>query len=147
LAPRVPDETDPPRKHYGFKDREFKRDNLTGAEAGAAPTAQDLAKMAGPVTRSAPVGGSAKAGDPNDVYAILQQNRAAETKAGGDEVEIRKVRFRRTRDYWLMLLAGNIVLVGGGLFFGGAAIVFALAGVIIYSLGLTWVVWQLMSKY
>jgi hypothetical protein len=147
LAVAVAEETDPPRKLYGFKEREFKRDNAPVSEAGGAPTAQDLAKMAGPVTRSGPVGGGAKAGDPNDVYAVLERNRAVEKKSGGDDIEVRKIRSRRTRDYWLMLLGGNIALVGGGLFFGGAAIVFALAGVIIYSLGLTWVVWQLMGRY
>ena len=148
LAGIVTNEADPPRKNYGFKERTFQRDNPLTSETGAMPTAQDLAKMAGPVTRSGPVGGAAKPSDPNDVYTARETVRGAEKASGGDAVEIRKVSSRRTRDYWLALVGGNIVIVGGALFFGGGvALLFGLAGVIIYSLGLTWVMWQVMNRY
>ena len=83
----------------------------------------------------------------HDVFATLQKNRAAEMNSGGDEIEIKKISSRRKKDYWLMLVGGNVVIVGGSFFVGGIALVFGLAGVIIYSLGLTWVMWQVMSKY
>jgi hypothetical protein len=144
----MPDESDPPRKNYGFKEREFKRDERPASGSQPPISVQDLAKQAGPVTRAGPVGGAARAGDPNDVYAVLDKNRTAEKAAGADDIEIQKKKTaRRTKDYWLMLLGGNAVLVVGSVYMGGVAIVFGLAGVIIYSLGLTWVVWQIMDKY
>lgn len=144
----MPDESDPPRKNYGFKEREFQRDEKPATASQPPISVQDLAKQSGPVVRSGPISGAAKAGDPNDVYTSLEKNRTAEKAAGIDDLEIRKKKTaRRTKDYWLMLLAGNAVLIVGSVYMGGAAIVFGLAGVIIYSLGLTWVVWQIMSKY
>ena len=144
----MPDETEPPRKQYGFKEREFTRDNRPASAAEPAWSVRDLAKLAGPVTRTTPRGpGAPKAGDPNDVFATLQNNRAAEMNSGGDEIEVQKVSSRRKKDYWLMLVGGNVVIVGFSMFVGGIALVVGLAGVIIYSLGLTWVMWQVMSKY
>ena len=144
----MPDETDPPRKNYGFKEREFKRDNRPASASQPPISTQDLAKLSGPVVRSGPVAaGTPKATDPNDVYAVLQQNRTAEHDSGGDEVVIRQIKSRRTRDYWLLLVGGNLVLAGVGLFLGGIALIFALGGVVIYSCGLTWVMWQVMGKY
>jgi len=148
LAGGVPDETEPPRKQYAFKEREFQRDERPASESRPPVTVQGLTQLAGPVTRSGPVPTtSPKAGDPNDVFATLQKNRAAEMNSGGDEIEIKKISSRRKKDYWLMLVGGNVVIVGGSFFVGGIALVFGLAGVIIYSLGLTWVMWQVMSKY
>ena len=144
----MPDEVDPPRKNYGFKERQFQRDEHRASDSQPPISVQDLAKQAGPVARSGPVSGTAKPGDPNDVYATLEQNRTAEKAAGTDNIEVRKkVTARRTKDYWLMLLGGNALLIVGSAYMGGAAIVFGLAGVIIYSLGLTWVVWQIMDRY
>jgi len=148
LARGVPDEIDPPRKNYGFKERDFQRDNRPASGSQPPISAQDLAQQAGPVTRSVPVPSNAPApGDPNDVFAVLQQNRAVEHDSGGDEVEIRKIKYRRSRDYWLLLIGGNLVLAGVGLLLGGMSLIFALGGIIIYSCGLTWVMWQVMGKY
>lgn len=148
LASLVPDELDPPRKNYGFKEREFQREEKPKSDSQPPISVQDLAKQSGPVTRSGPIGGAAKASDPNDVYTARDKIRIAEKAAGVDDLEIRKKKTaRRTRDYWLMLLGGNAVLIVGSVYMGGAAIVFGLAGVIIYSLGLTWVVWQIMDRY
>ena len=145
----MPDETDPPRKQYGFKEREFKRDERPVSETGAAPTAQELAKMAGPVARSKPVGGAAKAGDPNDVYTALQKNRAAEVKTGQDVIEIQRRKNRRRRDFWLIFIPVE-------LFFAFLAVVgqnnplqfvCAIAGMVIVGLTLPWVMFQLMNRY
>ena len=147
----MPDESDPPRKNYGFKDREFKRDNRRSTSVPPMPTAADLAKLAGgPVVSGAPKN-TPKAGDPNDVHAILAQNRAAEQKFGGDEIEVKKVSSRRQRDYWLVFLTSEIVC-GGVVVLGVKQanpffLVFGLAGMVLVGLAVTWIMWQLMDRY
>lgn len=79
FAQAVPDEPDPPRKNYGFKDRDFKRDNALKSTEPPPPTAKELAIMSGPVANHGKAAvGSAKVEDPNDVYAVLQENRTVE---------------------------------------------------------------------
>jgi len=146
----VPDEPDPPRKNYGFKDRDFKRENAPASEAPPMPTARELAIMSGHKVPSAPKApGGPKPGDPNDVYAILQANRAVEKDLGLNEVEIKRLKSRRKRDYWLILLASETGL--GGLAFLGRGNPFVLAcsvaGMALIAFGLTWVMWQVMNKY
>ena len=144
---------DPPRKDYGFKEREFKRDNPLASELPPAPTAKEHAIMAGhvaPTTRKAPPsGGVNRAADPNDVYAVLQQNRAEEKKFGLNEVQIRELKSKRKRDFWLMLVGGNLLIIGLVIItgFNVVSVVFGLAGIVMLSLGLTWVMWQVMDKY
>ncbi|AOS44574.1 hypothetical protein Verru16b_01637 [Lacunisphaera limnophila] len=155
----MPDELDPPRKHYGFKEREFKRDNVITPGAAPLPTTKDLAIAAGtrpnPAARpAAPKAdlsavGPAKADDPNDVYAVLQANRRAAQQHGLGEIEIKAVKSRRKREFWLLIVGGNVAILGG-VFLSGInviTVVFGLAGLIIFSLGLSWVMWQVMDKY
>jgi hypothetical protein len=139
---------DPPPKTYGFKEREFKRDNATGS-ADAPPTAQELAKMAGPVVKSPKGATGPKAGDPNDVYAALQKNRALEKQLRGDQIEIREIKSKRKRDYWLLLGAGNLVILGivAVLGLNVMTISFGCVGVLVYSTSLTWIMWQIMGRY
>jgi hypothetical protein len=149
LADVVADEPETPRKVYGFKDREFKRDNRPASASQAPmPTAQELAILAGPVVKTAKPAG-VKASDPNDVHHALQRNRAVEKKIGGDEVEIKVIKSRRKRDYWLLLICGNLAIVAPIAILGANAMTLGagLGGVIIYSIGLTWVMWQIMGKY
>jgi len=143
------DQSDPPRKIYDFKDREFKRDNQPANGAPPMPTAKELAMMAGPAAPTAKSTGTPKAGDPNDVYTILEHNRHVERKHGLDTVEIREVRSRRKRDYWLLLLSSE-VLLGAITFFGrGNPVTFVsgLAGMVLVGITLTWVMWQVMDRY
>jgi hypothetical protein len=120
---------DPPPKTYGFKEREFKRDNAR-ARRTRRPRAKEMAIMAGPVVKSPKGATGPKAGDPNDVYTALQHNRAVEKQRGLNEIEIREVKFRRKRDYWLMLVGGNILIVGTVAVLGANAItaIFGLGG-------------------
>ncbi len=144
----MPDEADPPRKNYGFKEREFKRDNAPGG--GANPTAKELAILAGPVAQHGKAAlGSAKKDDPNDVYAVLEANRAVEKKSGLNEVEIREIKSRRKRDYLILMIGGNLAILGG-VALGGfniVSVIFGLAGLIMFTLSLTWIMWQVMNKY
>lgn len=145
----MPDEPDPPRKVYGFKQREFKRDNAPSSEAAPMPTAQDLAKLAGfhhdPSARKS----DAKAGDPNDVHVVLQQNRKSEQKHNLDAIEIKETKSRRKREFWLLLVGGNLFIIGGVWLSGinVLTVIFGLAGLVIFSLGLSWVMWQVMDRY
>lgn len=112
-----------PPKNYAMKPRKFARVN-------------------------APAGTQAKSAE-HDVYAILQQNRAVEKLAGLNEVELKVVKSRRKRDYWLLLIAGNLLIVSlvalGRL--NAVSMIFGLAGIVILSLGLTWVMWFVLDDY
>ena len=118
-----PNESDPPPKKYGFKAKEFTRVN---AEPGTQEASAD-----------------------HDVYAILQANRAREQQHHLGEVEIKVVKSRRRRDYWTLLLLTNTLLAiiawqGRENFF---VLVSAGAGIILASIGLTWIMWFVMSDY
>lgn len=140
---------DPPPKTYGFKEREFKRDNAPSSAAAPMPTAKDLAKLAGPVIRSPTGATGPKAGDPNDVYNALQKNRAIEQAHGLDQFEIRKIKRRRMRDYCIIMvptevLLGTITYLGRG---NPVVFVCGLAGMVMLGTIITWIMWQLMDRY
>jgi hypothetical protein len=115
---------DPPRKMYAPKPRDFERMN-------------------------APPGSTAGKSTGHDVYAILQQNRALEKKAGLKEVEIKPVSSRRKREYWQLLLLGNGVfaLIAWAGRNNAFVLVSAESGAVIFSLGLTWIMWFVMNNY
>lgn len=143
-----PDE--PPRKNYEFKEREFKRDNPVSSKETPPPTAKELAMMAGPGARSSPpAANQAKPADPNDVYAMLKENRAAAQRDHLNEVVIKSVKSRRKRDYWLMLVTANSALFLTAAVGRANAFVLgsALAGMVIISIGLTWVMWFIIDDY
>lgn len=144
------DQPDPPRKIYEFKDREFKRDNQPAGAAPPLPTAKELAMMAGPVVPAGTAATTgAKPGDPNDVYVALLQNRAVERRAGRDEIEIRQIKSRRKRDYWLLLVTSELLL--GLITWQGRGnpfvLVSAFAGMVLVGVTLTWVMFQVMDRY
>ena len=146
----MPDEADPPRKNYGFKEREFKRDNPLASEAAPMPTAKELAIMAGPVAQHGKAAaGAEKKDDPNDVYAVLQGNRRVEKKQGLDEFEIKQIKSRRKRDYWLLMITVESTLAVVAVL--GHSNPFVLVGSVaamgLFGASITWVMWQIMSKY
>lgn len=145
----MPDEPDPPRKVYGFKEQEFQRDNAPSSGASPMPTAKDLAKLAGVHHDPRPRQAGPKAGDPHDVFEVLRQNRRREQRHNLDAIEIRKIRSRRKRDFWWGLVGGNLLIIGGVLVSGSSVItvVYGLAGLIIFSIGLSWIMWQVMDRY
>ncbi len=140
---------DPPPKVYGFKERAFKRDNARTSDAPPMPTAKELATLAGPVVSSPRGATGPRPGDPNDVFTHLQGNRAVEKRHGLDEMEIKKVRSRRRRDYWLLLVTSEMLL--GTITWQGRANPFvfvgALAGMVLFGVAVTWIMWQVMDKY
>lgn len=121
----MPDEADPPRKVYGLKPKAFERVNT--AEPGSPPPAA------------------------NDVFALQRELREREIATGFDALRPteRPRSRRRPRDYWLLLLAGNGALLGLVALLGANAMTvgFAGAGLVLYTLGLTWVMWCVMGDY
>jgi uncharacterized integral membrane protein len=117
------DADDPPRKNYGLKPRVFERVNTgTGDQQKSAE---------------------------HDVYAMLQQNRVVEQQSGLNEVRIKETKSRRKRDFWSLLVGGNLLIVALVVFtgFNVVSVIFGLAGIIIISLGLTWIMWFVMDDY
>lgn len=148
----MPDESDPPRKVYGFKERAFKRDNAPASAGTPTPTAKELAMLStatAPDRSRAQASATPKEADPNDVFAILRANRAVEDQAGLSDIEIREIKSRRKRDYWLLLIGGNLAIIGIVFLSGFNVIsaVFGLAGLVLFSLSVTWIMWQVMNKY
>ncbi len=128
---RVPDDTDPPRKNYGFKPKEFERVNAPRPEPGEKPEAPAA----------------------NDVFAIQRELREREIAAGGDELAppARPVRSRRKRDYWLLTLVFNGVLVPltiwGYRTQNAVLFVYGIAALALVNVALAWVLWVLMDNY
>jgi len=127
----MPDEADPPRKYYGFKEASFER--LNPSRPAATPAGKSPTQPA----------------DPNDVFTILKRNQAVADRAGLNEVESRKVSSRRARDYWFILLASEAFFGAFALIGRGNAIVFvcAISGMALVAIGITWIMWQVMGKY
>lgn len=119
------DTPEPPRPPLTFKPKEFERVN-PAPSGGPPPPA-------------------------NDIFAIQREIRAREIASGMDELKPVGTprRSRRRRDYWFMLVAGNLafVLLAGLGSLNVVALVYAFSGIILYSVGLTWVMWFVMSDY
>ncbi len=128
----MPDAPDSPRKNYGFKPKEFERVNAPRPEADVAPESPPAA---------------------NDVFAIQRDLRAREIAAGGDELAPpdRPVRSRRKRDYWLLTLIFNGVLVPLTLWGyrtqNAVLFVYGIAALALVNIALAWVLWVLMDNY
>jgi hypothetical protein len=87
---------------------------------------------------------------PVDVHALLHDNLAREKAAGlHDLAPLPPRRSRRRRDYWLALVAGNLAIVALMVVFGPGLIqlVSGGAGIVIYSCGLTWMMWVVIDDY
>jgi hypothetical protein len=154
----MPDAPDPPRKHYKFKAAEF--ENVNGvrrdhalheaqppADPGIVPTekiridVRDLARAAAIPAANA---STLPAPPPNEVHAILRENLDRANAAGLNDVDLTpKPASRRTRDYWIALAIGNSLLAVALMI----SPIFAGAGLIIFNVGLTWIMWFVMDDY
>ena len=119
------DTPEPPRPPLTFKPKEFERVN-PAPSGGPPPPA-------------------------NDIFAIQREIRAREIASGMDELKPVGTprRSRRRRDYWLLLLGGNGAIIGLAALvgFNPMTIVYAFAGVVLWTVGLTWVMWFVMGDY
>lgn len=153
------DEPDPPRKFYQLKPREFE---VVNELSSAIPQGRNhdpahpigrievrelyqQANTPGPVL---PVG--AKVVLKNEVHALLDDNLARANAAGLNELTPKpKRRSRRTRDFFAVVIPLD-------LFFGYAAfghysnvamMAYGVAGIIISTIGLGWVMFFVMDDY
>jgi hypothetical protein len=134
------DEPDPPRKFYKLAEAKFDRVNDAAPTAESSSISNQAASEANP----------AEPLRENDVHKILLENRAVD-KAGGlfDVAPVVKRPSRRKRDYWLLLLMGDGFFSLALAYWGLRSIpgLFAGAGIIFFSISLTWVMWLIMDDY
>ncbi len=125
----IPDEPVQPPRKFGLKAKGFGGVNKPVESAGAGSEG----------ARQAPV----------SVHEILKGNLAKGPGMIEKTLEFRPRRSQRKRDYWKALVAGNAVLLGCVAVLGRnpVTLVFVGAGVVIYSIGLTWVMWFIMDDY
>lgn len=88
--------------------------------------------------------------DPNDVHAMLAENKRREADLHlNTEVDITPRSSRRTRDFLILVIALDLLLVGsmawGG--FNAVSVVFGLAGIIIVTIGAAWIMFGVMDRY
>ncbi len=156
------DSDDPPRKLYQLKPRDFERVNATpSSDTDAAPAApgapaepgpidvRDLARLA---AQGQPLLSPRREPAPGrtDVHGVLQENLARANAAGLNDVDLTpRPPSRRKRDYWFCLVAGNAFIVGLVLRLGlnPMTVMFGFGGVIVFSVGLTWIMWFVMDRY
>lgn len=150
------DESDPPRKFYQLKPKEFDRVNPPPSVSATPETSSASAPSpaSGPIdvrdlARRASAGapllkGNSPANRETDVHALLRQNHERATAQGLNDVAAKPKRAsKRKRDYILTSLIGNgLLLVSLTL-----QPIFAAAGLIIFNLGLTWIMWFVMDDY
>jgi predicted phage tail protein len=87
---------------------------------------------------------------PVDVHQVLRDNLARENAAGMNAVKpVPPRRSRRKRDYWLVLIFGNLAIAATVHLAGGnvVTVVYGFSGIILLSSGLTWVMWFVMDDY
>jgi hypothetical protein len=156
------DESDPPRKFYQLKPRPFEQVNAPLSSI-APPSSQgqphqpmsgekidvrdhyEQSRTPGPVLT--PPG---KPVEQNQVHTILQDNLAHANAAGLNTLTYkRKRRSRRTRDYFLVTISLDafFVVVAFGPYSNVALMAYGVAGIIITTLGLWWVMFFVMDDY
>ena len=152
------DEPDPPRRFYQLKPREFEALNApvpsTPAASGtpAAATGKidvreifQQAQTPGPILKP---GQSVTA--KNEIHQVLEHNLARANAAGLNELAPKPKRAsRRKRDYFLVLIPLDIFFACAafGPYSNVATMAYGVAGIIICTLGLTWIMFFVMDDY
>jgi hypothetical protein len=156
------DEPDPPRKFYQLKPRPFEQVNEPSSTtpATSAPglprepapgkrievrNLYEHAQTPGPVLTS-----PGKEGTRNEVHVILQDNLTHANAAGLNTLTYkRKRRSRRTRDYFLAVLSLDafFAFAAFGPYSNVALMAYGVAGIILTTLGLWWVMFFVMDDY
>ena len=154
----MPDDPDPPRKFYQLKPREFEAVNAVPPRADDSrreprpdpgPGLGDngritveehfrAAQMGGPVLKKS------RSAAENDVHAILRDNHTRAEAAGLNKLTPKPTRkSKRLRDYLVLLLGGNVAL----LMAFRLQPIFAGAGLVLFNVGLAWIMWVVMDDY
>ena len=90
----------------------------------------------------------APAPPPLDPAQILAENQRIEARYA-KAVDTTPPRSHRGRDYWIVLLLGNALLAGliAILPKNPVVLLFGLSGIVMFSAGITWVMWVVMGDY
>jgi len=85
---------------------------------------------------------------PIDSIEILRQNQKARSPTE-QPVNLAPPQSRRRRDYWTILIAGNaaIATMVAVMHKNVAVLVFGLSGAVVFSIGVTWVIWVVMDDH
>lgn len=85
---------------------------------------------------------------PIDVFDILRENQQASVPTEKPP-SLERQKSRRARDYWLTLVAGNaaIATLVAVMHKNLVVLVFGLSGAVVFSIGLTWVMWVVMDDH
>jgi hypothetical protein len=161
----MPDESDPPRKFYGLKPKEFERVNAPPRDPqpeqdlrpdpGIARTekeridVRDIARIA---AHGTPLldGSNAPANRENEVHGVLRENLAHANAAGlNDVAPLPKRRSRRTRDYLLVAVPVNgfFAFCAFGPLSNPVSLVCGIAGMGLFTASFTWVMFFIMEDY
>jgi hypothetical protein len=150
---------DPPRQFYQLKPREFEALNRpasqlpTGASDPPAPSSgkidvRDLylqAKTPGPVLAT-----TRAAAQKNDIHVILEDNLARANAGGLNNLTPKpRRRSRRRRDYLMVMIPLNafFAYAAFGPYSNVMLMAYGVAGIIISTLGLGWVMFGVMEDY
>lgn len=84
-----------------------------------------------------------------EVTAMLKEVRQMERDAGLDLLPPDRFKVsRRTKDFWLALVVGNALLLGGGIAMQSlTSLVFAIGGMGLFTFGLLWSMYGVMDRY
>jgi len=85
---------------------------------------------------------------PRDAATILRENQEIEARYV-KPIEIVPATSRRKRDYWIVLAFGNSLIVGliAMLPKNPAVLIYGLSGLVIFSVGITWIMWAIVDDY
>ncbi len=86
----------------------------------------------------------------HDVRAILQANLKSEKSLQVNQpIVVKRKKSKRLRDYLISLVGGNLFIVLTLWFVGKnpVSLIFGLAGMVLLTCGLTWVMFQIMEDY
>ena len=132
----------PERARLQFKAREFEHLN----QSGTLPV-DHRALIAAAQGPKVPRAATAPAKRPGDIEEILRLNREREKEAGLDQLKPQPRRpNRRRRDYLFLMTAVN-GFFAWSLFGGWGNPVFSIAGIVIFSIGITWIMYVVMDRY
>ena len=145
--PHGPPAPEPPRREFRFKPTEFEVANRpAGTTPADAPIdVHQLNRLAG----SPPPAAGTPAPAENEIHALLRANLAQAEAKGENEVIPRHRISRRKRDYWLVLISGNGLVVASVLIAqkNFIAMILGLSAMVFFSVALTWIMWFLLDDY
>lgn len=147
------DEPPDQRREFKLRPKEFDALNQPARSAPADGAPTDVhghlrAAQRGTPTRPPHLSGLPK--PKNDVQKLMSEHAARFRGVRLDEVDLRpRRRSKRKQDYWIVLIPVNAVLalIAFGPWGNPMTLAFGLGAMIIFTLGLTWVMWFIMDDY